>query len=150
MVSNSSGPLHRAGVGFVGVGVVHRRRDASVELADGRRGGAPRRPLRPPLPAPRRPTLRPRRTGATTFYRVLPGFTEFYWVLTKFLLGFIVLNLVLLGFTELYWVLTKFLLGFIVLNLVLLGFTEFYWVLTKFLLGFIVLNLVLLGFTEFY
>ena len=49
------------------------------------------------------------------------GFTEFYFVFTKFylvLLGHVLLNRVLPSLTEVYWVFTRF-------YLVLMGFTEF-------------------------
>ena len=64
--------------------------------------------------------------------RILPSFTEFFWVFTKFSWIFSQLDLVLAGFTGFYWV--------------LLGFTGFYWVLP----GIIGFYRVLKSITGFY
>ncbi len=76
-------------------------------------------------------TIRP------TDYRVLLGFTRFFWVL----LGFTGFHRVLLGFTRFFLVFLSF-TGF---YQVLPGFTGFYWVL----LGFSWFFWVLPGFTGF-
>ena len=63
-------------------------------------------------------------TGLNGFYRVLPGFTEFYWIL----LGFIGFYRVLPSFTGFYRVLP----GFTGFYRVPLGFTRFNWFLPGF------------------
>ena len=56
--------------------------------------------------------------------RILPSFTEFFWVFTKFSWIFSQLDLVLAGFTGFYWVLP----GIIGFYRVLKSITGLYWV----------------------
>ena len=97
-------------------------------------------------------------------YRVLPGFTGFYWIPTSFMgfypviLGFTEFHWVLLGFTGFYLVLLDFtgLPGFTGFYRVSLVFSGFYWILMSFmgfypvLRGFTEFHWVLLGFTGFH